>query len=208
LTNKGTPPIILAVNETRRASSDEVVSLLLDYGAPIDGIYKMMTPLMYACRDSHVECEDNDFSHCRSSLTTVELLLKRGADPNIIINNVSPLTLTYMYIPRGNTHIDTLKMLIKYGANQHLVVGGKSFYQSIPVELKEQLTPELMESEDIIEHKDLGEPECVFCLDSEPSVKFNCGHVCVCTNCYKFVYECYTCFELVKTFRKIKIKYT
>lgn len=206
-TNKGTPPIILAVNETRRDSSDDVVNLLLDSGANIDCEYKMATPLMYACRDSHRECANNDLSHCRSSITTVELLLKRGADSNIIINGVTPLVLTYNYMSKGGTHIDTLKMLIKYGANQHLNINGKSFYQMIPDNLKEQLIPDLIESEDIIEQKDLMESECVFCLDALPEVKFNCGHICVCTKCYKFVNECYTCFGQVKTFSKIKIKY-
>lgn len=207
ITNKGTPSIILAVNETRRDSSDDVVNLLLDYGVDVNCVHKMMTPLMFACRDSHVECEDNDFSHCKSSITTVELLLKRGANSNIVINGVTPLILTYHYIPKGNTHVDTLKMLIKYGANKHLNVGGKSFYQIISNDIKEHLIPDLMESEDIIEHKDLIDPECVFCLDDVPEVKFSCGHICVCTKCYKFVHECYKCFNEVKTFSKIKIKY-
>lgn len=205
--SKGTHSIILAITESRRDSSDNVVNLLLDYGANINSVYKGMVPLMFACRDSHIKCADDDYGHCRSSITTVELLLKRGANPNTIINGRTPLTLTYSFLSKGTTHIDTLKMLIKYGANQHLNINGILFYQMISDDLKEQLIPDLIESEDIIEKNDLMNMECVFCLDSLPEVKFNCGHICVCTNCYKFVNECYTCFEQVKTFSKIKITF-
>ncbi len=152
LTKKNRSPIILAINESKRASCDEVVSLLLDYGVNVNEKQLGMTPLMFACRDSHVECVDDNYNYCCSSITTVELLLKRGANPNIVINNKTPLLLTYEYLGK-NTHIDTLKMLIKYGANMHLIINGKSFYQIVSDDIKEQLVPHLIEIDEVIDQK-------------------------------------------------------
>ena len=208
-TNKGTTPIILAINESRRDSSDEVIQLLLNYGANIEVLCKSLSPLMFACRDSHVICADDDFTKCRSSITTVELLLKNGANPNVLIGNITPLILTYSHILKndGHTSIDTLQMLIKYGANIHQVVDNVSFYNMVTDEIREQLIPKLMKSEEIIElNDDLHVSECMICFDENPNVIYNCGHICVCNVCYKKVRECYKCFETVKSFKEIKLK--
>jgi ankyrin repeat protein len=205
--NKGKPPLVLAINETGRDSCDEVVNLLLDFGADIEFVSLNMTPLMYACRDSHMKCKIDDISHCCSSLTTVELLLKRGANPNVIINDFSPLFLTYRFIERGNSHKDTLKMLIKYGAKKYLKIGSKSFTDIIPIELDNELIEELLDSDEYVDDK--SENECVICLGDNPNVKFSpCGHVCVCPTCYHMTKECYTCFKFVEQYHKLKLRLT
>lgn len=199
----GASPLVIAVNESRRSSSDDVVTLLIKYGANIEYVYNGLTPLMFACRDSHVICEDNDTSKCRSSITTVELLLKNGADPNVIVNKKTPLLLTYNSIATGNSHVETLKMLIKYGADQHMSIDGKSFYRLISDDIKEYIKPSLVEIEEYIDNEI---QECYYCLDAISTIKFNCGHICVCSQCYGNVGECYKCFKKVKTFYKLKLK--
>lgn len=99
-TNDGFTPLYLA----SFMGHDDIVNLLLDRGAKIDqqNTFNRLTPLCAA------------ISH--RNLETVELLLKRGANPNLVVGE----SFTALMLAAFNGYVEIVKTLLAWGAKTDL----------------------------------------------------------------------------------------
>ena len=107
-------------NSCALSKSPELMKILLSLGAdpnlqcPVEGT--MYSPLGW-CLLPDIDDDENELPTPESSVVKAKMLLKSGADPNIGLNDFTPLMQTIRYCEHNESALEILKLLIEKGAD-------------------------------------------------------------------------------------------
>jgi len=109
----GLTPLMVASNNSNKVNCDDIVQLLVDSGADVNRvtICKNSSALLYAVLSSNTT----------STITTVQILLTAGANPNYVYADTRTALICAVSNSNTTSNVGTVQLLIQFGANVNYV---------------------------------------------------------------------------------------